>query len=278
MSKSRNEMLLEAVINGETPNFEPQSRIERYLASLCGKSLGGGVSSWNEITDKPFGVKRGEPVEILPETAITIIDGQPGVQTDIVLEIGKTYSMAVNGVAYESVAIDGASIGQNGLVVWGNVDAMMGTGDNGIPLVVMNVPGFGFMVASEIIDLTNATLAIFEIPETVKKLDEKYLPEISFIDLVALGMPAVAIGTTEETVNGVEELRKLMQKGTFRYKALFAVSEGINIDVIATVNSFVSYATGSYQATCTVRFQQTNLLLNLVVDDNISLGVYPLTA
>lgn len=62
MSKSRTDMLLEALLNGETPPFEPQSRVERYLCSLCSKSIGG-ASSWNDLKDKPFGEEQAfEPI------------------------------------------------------------------------------------------------------------------------------------------------------------------------------------------------------------------------
>lgn len=50
MSKSRLEILLEALRNGETPDVTPLSRAEVYLLALCEKGVGGdGVSTSGDV-------------------------------------------------------------------------------------------------------------------------------------------------------------------------------------------------------------------------------------
>lgn len=51
---TRKEMLLNAAANGTLDNFEPATREEVFTKEAFANA-GGGVTSWNDLTDKPFG-------------------------------------------------------------------------------------------------------------------------------------------------------------------------------------------------------------------------------
>lgn len=99
-----------------------------------GKFVGGGVSSWNDLPDRPFDI-----VELMPETQFVYNQnlGYFVAQTDLEFEVGRTYIVGWNGVEY-TVAVKTAVF--NNLVVYymGN-DAFIGGEDNGLPFVVLRV-------------------------------------------------------------------------------------------------------------------------------------------
>lgn len=92
---------------------------------------GGGVSSWNDLTDKPFNI-----VELMPETQFVYVAdyGNFIAQTDFELVADKTYIINWNGVEYTGTA---KTVYYNGgfMVAVGN-EAFSGGEDNGLPFVV----------------------------------------------------------------------------------------------------------------------------------------------
>lgn len=144
---------------------------------------GGGVSSWNDLTDKPFGTEIGE-VAILPETAIEFDpeSGEGAIADVLPVVTGNTYTVYWNGTEYTCVAgifeMEGVP-----LAAIGNLGAMTGEGATDEPFVLIALPaeiaaqiGVGCGVYA-IDGSTSATVSITEQGETVKKIDAKYMPD-----------------------------------------------------------------------------------------------------
>lgn len=150
--------------------------------------------SWNDISDKPFDEESG---------TVTFIDGSykyvydesnqgwdmeapiPN-ETGVNLAIGNTCTVTWNGEMYECEVID-ASMMIPGAVMVGNIDLVMGSGNNGMPFVIVsgdifgdgsNV--FGYMLLGDP-DPTVTTEVMISIKLEVnivqiKQLDEKFIP------------------------------------------------------------------------------------------------------
>lgn len=123
--------------------------------------------------------------EILPETTVEINpDEGAGVLLWPVLEleVGEEYTVTWNGVEYKTVGVDGAALGEGGVVL-GNFGQLTGEGDTGEPFVLMAAPpemvadiGFAIMVAP-LDGSASATVSIYGKTKIIHKLDSKYLPE-----------------------------------------------------------------------------------------------------
>lgn len=198
----------------------------------------GGASSWNDLTDKPFG----EIVEILPETTVEI-DPEMGmgiIPAEFTLEVGKEYTITYNGVAY--VVSNGLAV--EGDFAIGNLGAMEETApmteepfclayspldedDSGNPI-------YGWAVAA-LDGSESVTLSI----TAMKTLDDKYLsnniPFVASIQVVYDGgaytcLPSV---TAEEVLQcsdtGRMPVMKLWQGSSDAYNGLSGISSAFRI-------------------------------------------------
>lgn len=140
----------------------------------------GGVTSWNDLEDKPFSATT-EMVEILPEQSVT-----GGLEGDIYgstfadeIKAGVRYDTIINGTKYTDVgktvtveSMTGSYIGNLSLAPFFAEDVS----DTGEPFVVVTAGGEGSIIWGEELGETIA-LAIYEVQEVVEKLDPKFLPE-----------------------------------------------------------------------------------------------------
>ncbi len=132
----------------------------------------GGVSSWNDLTDKPFGTEIGM-VEVLGETALeTDEDGGFAAVVSTSVEVGKKYSVIWNGSEYEATA-EVMDTGDQVLAVLGNMVATGGT-DTGEPFFIgcAGASLFGYALDGS----TSVTLSIRTEGEIVNQIDPKYIP------------------------------------------------------------------------------------------------------
>lgn len=144
---TRKEMYLAAAAGQEVALPEPITREEKFLYKIAmrgGTGGGGGVSSWNDLTDKPFG----DMEELLPETAFQF-DSAMGLfftPTAIDFRYGETYKVKWNGVEYTTVATIGfftdPYTGKNTMpiVVLGNPVALGGENNN-LPFAIAQAMG-----------------------------------------------------------------------------------------------------------------------------------------
>ena len=145
---TREEMYL-AYLNGDY-NVKlptPVTNEEHYLYELCmNKSQGGtgGVTSWNDLTDKPFYRELEESVIILQEQTFYAIDGTIDFPI-FSLILGETYSIRWNGALYTCVAQDATPLMGMESVMIGNSGALMGEEGTGEPFLILTTDAEGGM-------------------------------------------------------------------------------------------------------------------------------------
>lgn len=133
----------------------------------------GGVSSWNDLTDKPFGEET-TVKEVLAECQPVYSEDMDGMsifteEREIDLTVGAEYIVNWNGVDYVCVAKETA----DGDVYLGNGMAFTGD-DSGEPFMVAVVPSIGL----QFIDFdgsTTLTISIRQETKTIKTIDPKYI-------------------------------------------------------------------------------------------------------
>lgn len=153
--------------------------IERHHASHKKKPegtaapYGGGVSSWNDLTDKPFDT---EIVVILPETTLT--NESEDTATALAaypIEVGKEYTVKYNGVEY--VVSNGVEV--EGIVCFGNLSAFDESfSDTGEPFFACGLQDEGlYMVLVGSLDgSTEFTVSITN--EKVTPIEQKYVTNV----------------------------------------------------------------------------------------------------
>lgn len=95
---TRKEVLVNAKANGTLDSFKPLTRDEAFTKKALG--LGGGASSWNDLTDKPFG----EEDAILFDDTVTIEEGWVSVPVPMLIE-GDVYTVIYDEVEYSTTAV-----------------------------------------------------------------------------------------------------------------------------------------------------------------------------
>ena len=136
---------------------------------------GGGVTSWNDLKDKPFGDEGGSgEVEIFSQTVEGFALGTDGVYgasmtAPFTLAEGDTYRVSWDGMEYTYVGTD-----MDGVIGVGNLE--------GDPLGLAIVPGvnigldFDLLAIITVSDKPSHDITIYHVTGGVKTLDAKYLP------------------------------------------------------------------------------------------------------
>ena len=163
-------------------NEEIGYTMEGYLAdgikvkgeNVVGGGTGGGVSSWNDLTDKPFG--ESDNAVLLPPTqfAYDSTFGLFAVPGYIDFVVGKTYTVNWNGVDYKTEAVPGQFNGES-LVMVGNPAALGGTNNN-LPFAVACLMGSIGAIPLDGSTAVNVGISGY----WFAKVPEKYLPKIRY--------------------------------------------------------------------------------------------------
>lgn len=164
-------------------------RLEEAFEELKNEAGSGGVSSWNDLTDKPFG----EGTEVIFEGQFqdTLVDsdedgvndawsGSMGIEdaSDTTLEVGKIYSVTWEETEYECECSS-----FYGMPIIGN-PISVGGDDNGMPFAVLRdetgsiigTPGWTAMIINVPEDLTVSGLYSCRIVgDKINPLENKYL-------------------------------------------------------------------------------------------------------
>jgi hypothetical protein len=138
-----------------------------------GKFVGGGVSSWNDLTDKPF---YSEPGEVLPETTVEI-DPEMGMAAlpDMSIHAGDECTIKYNGTEYVCKCVDMGG----GVLALGNSGVLDEENpvDTGEPFVLAKVDSGAGALMWTVVPLdgsTSVTLSI--IGQVHHPVPDKYLP------------------------------------------------------------------------------------------------------
>lgn len=141
----------------------------------------GGVSSWNDLTDKPFGDEEKEDF-IIPETTAEFVNGNPYYPTNPPVApwvLGRSYTVVWNGTSYTCTANE-FPVADVPMYALGNA-SMVGGEDTGEPFLIAASNERIDGVYGIVIDLTGGTSAIFSVYGLglfTEKIPEKYIPEI----------------------------------------------------------------------------------------------------
>lgn len=153
---------------------QPMSRIEELLLKLNDSiSTSGGVTSWNDLQDRPFGDETVN-AEIVPETEFAFEDGGGLYTCQITndlsgIQAGDIIKVILDGTVYLCVAKE-----KYGTVVIGNpsISGMDFEDHNGEPFYISPVSQ---MIATNLAGSTHR-VGVFGVSTTVVPLDEKYIP------------------------------------------------------------------------------------------------------
>lgn len=165
----------------------------------------GGVSSWNDLTDKPF-YEETKQGYILPETTVPIDDEGMGSIMNAPaapLILGETYKVVWNGTEYNCVAqaLDAFMAGAFAL---GNIGAVTGGEMTDDPFLIVLTPFEAGGVWGLVLPLDGSvemTFSVYGTIRTLKTLEEKFLPaNIKPAFFVRLEQPEPGVYTLAEGI------------------------------------------------------------------------------
>ena len=190
---TRKEMFLAKAAGQNVTTPKPITREEMFLAKIAEN---GGASSWNDLTDKPFG--ESENAVLLPPTqfAYDSTFGLFAVVGYIDFVLGKTYTVKWNGVDYETTAVAGAFNGES-LVMIGN-PAALGGANNNMPFAVACLMGSIGAIPLDGSTAVNVGISGY----AITKIPVQYLPRM----IVYVETAAKPNGTNDDMVYGDDKL------------------------------------------------------------------------
>lgn len=172
--------------------------------AMAGGSGGGGVSSWNDLTDKPFGEEVAE-AEIIPETMLEELSGAGGVSGSAgfgvctnPVEVGKQYTVYLDSGSYEAVCELRPEYGNLPCLVGETFDVVFIGGE------------------FECNDQLNGTsIRVTGEVETIKPIDEKYLPDSvkgggGDIVVVSISLETMMLSHTPDEIEAMQVEGKLV--------------------------------------------------------------------
>ena len=170
----------EKIIAGQ--DLTPITRMEKFLKQYGGGS--GGVTSWNDLTDKPFG-ETTTVKEVLAEYQPPFSPGSGDdafgtfyIMNPFEIVPGEKYIVSWNGVEYLSTAAE-----IRGVQVLGNLSDL-GMEDTGEPFVIQMQGGqpdaIGYAVIVPYDGSTTLTISIRQEVTTVQKISGKYVEGMGY--------------------------------------------------------------------------------------------------
>lgn len=169
--------LQDTVTENTNVYIEENGEIKRVSASELG---GAGVSSWNDLTDKPFGEEEGIEVLVEEQTISGFTLNRDTFYTvahplDFPFVEGDMYVVTWDGNEYECQAFyDGSSFYANAI---GNENYINMQSGGDIPFTIVLLDG-EVLIITESIENSH-TISIVHSGKILHKIDQKYLPLMS---------------------------------------------------------------------------------------------------
>lgn len=220
---------------------------------------GGGVTSWNDLPDKPDSlpyVEKGYGV-VLPETTVEIPEGSAGLPGILNVSSGKPYEVNWNGTIYNCVAQSTNIEGMDAIAL-GNVGALTGVSSTDEPFVlvcfdVLLEGQFGTMVIA-FDGVTTVTLSISGEMDIIHPIDERCLPmegRIQYIDVAMTELRVDGASGTYQTITAAA------QSGVFLFARITESTSGnISYAPLAVFNntevSFLVAGTNNSLLVCNI--------------------------
>lgn len=213
----------------------------RYLPD----GAGGGVTSWNDLTDKPF---YEEIIEIFPETTVTL-DTPDGtcyytqLDTVIDLKVSETYIVNWNGVEYERVCIVA-----NNYIYLGN-DNQVGGENTGEPFFIYKLNGATTIQSLEDL-LQEVALSITQ--KNIHYLDPKYIKDMYYTETGGIVeiLPETTVASDEDmaaipAITLVEGETYTVTWNGVEYKTICQLT-ATDGQLVYFMGDFYTYSDGAY--------------------------------
>lgn len=234
------------------------SEIDEKLKKV--DSITSGISSWNELTDKPFGDEE-RRAEILVESSFAFFYVSDygaycygfNFSDDIPLfplALGDKCIVVWDGDVYEVTVGDSSAILPNTLYI-GNGSSFGLSGNEEPFAIAWDATGETGVSLFSAVDTTETThaVAIYRDITVIKTLDPKYLPdtasggsaEIPIFDLAAMGMETVDINSNSSAMieTDTTEIYAALDKGAVTF-SLSITMNGETVTGICTAHSLKS--------------------------------------
>lgn len=269
-------LLISKAKSGERRLIYPITRADCVdgLEELIYEKIDAESVSWNDLPDKPFGENTDGTVKHLDNKFLSILDGTPASETDIlskqdvqfvggegapndtaVLVTGETYHVIWDTDEYVFEAknvvfdgIDGVGIGNTSLIGVGE--------DTGEEFVLGYAPAYGINVfVTQSTEEITHSVRIYQKTDALYKIKEEYIPESSIptFNLVEMGLPALkADGSLVYVDTDTSAIRTALDKGPARF--LLMESNGVTAEVVGyAIRSGDDYAIDRIMTGSTVR-------------------------
>lgn len=197
---------------------------------------------YHDVTNASFTCVSASGLEVDDEGTIGIFD-----PFAVDVEGEKTYTVTYNGADYECTA---KTMTDSGISVQllGNIEAMMGTGDNGMPFLAMCVPSesisqTGFACMIMVLDgatTVDITIAFDGTIEELKKIPKKYLPEEKFgvTEEETVFLPETTVSQNDGLGLNTTAFEKIPEIG----QGFIATFDGVDYECIALESTNEDYA------------------------------------
>ena len=193
-----------------------------------GGSGGSGVSSWNDLRDKPEGVGYSKNTVLLPETTLALEDNYCALDPSIQFVAGETYEVTWNGAIYTCKAFpDG-----QGYVDIGNCGVVGELPDTGEPFFAFSADGDAGIIA-----LNGGTPVVKIVHTDVQQIDAKYL---------GICQKGNAAAIPETTVEVPLDAPPSTYLGVYDIEANFEIEEGRTYTVTYNGTSYSCVAKPSF--------------------------------
>ena len=197
----------------------------------------GGATSWNDLTDKPFGEV--STLTVIPETTPTRMGSNEYMYAEPLentVSSGDECVVKLNGVEYVCTAQDFV-VESIPVVAAGNLGPVTGGDDTGEPFMIMFTPegslaAMGFSAVIIIFDgSTEVTLSVICYKET--KLPAKYFPE-GYAPVMLVGIISDGEVGNWKAVKTFEEVHAAINSGCMVFFTLSTALGFIMLPMIAT--------------------------------------------